>query len=137
MSRRRRTHTGNPGRWQVMRERARLTESRPPPADCEASPIGQTIAALMKKLGLEEQHWVGVLGEEWTSLVGDAVAKHTRPGAYKQGCLTVFVDNSVWFSELSRYGHRDMLANLQRRFGRDKVRRIRLQMDPDGGSERG
>ena len=118
------------GAWSVQRERCSIPDYGPPPEFREASPIGSLIPALMKKLGLESQQWLSALEEEWTDLVGGAVAKHTRPGRFRNGALVVFVDSSTWLSELSRYGRDKMLKNLQARFGVERITGVRLEPDP-------
>jgi len=86
----------------------------------------------MKKIGLENHHWLLVLEEKWVTLVGAEVAKHTRPGRFERGNLVIFVDSSVWLSELSRYGRSKILSNLQEHFGLDRMKSVTLQLDPDG-----
>jgi predicted nucleic acid-binding Zn ribbon protein len=122
----------NPGRWQVERERAQIGLRKPPPAFDRTAAVGSVIPEVMKRLGLEVDAWLGELGEEWTALVGSAVARHTRPGRVRRNNLIVFVDSSVWLNELARYGKDEMLANLQKRFGRDNIRSLSFQLDPDG-----
>jgi len=118
------------GRWQVARERFHIEGAYPPASDVEPHAIGDIIPLIMKKLGLDQQHWLAVLAEEWPSLVGDAVAAHTRPGRFENKVLTVFVDSAVWLNELSRYGRKKMLENLQKRFGADRIADVRMQPDP-------
>ena len=113
------------------RERFRLDDEQPGPGHREPQDIGTVIPGLLQKMGLGNQHWLWVLSEEWPQLVGEAVAGHTRPGRFEDGTLTVFVDSSVWLSELKRYGVREMLANLKKRFGGRKIRSINLCLDPD------
>lgn len=122
----------NRGRWQVERERCRLEQRSRPASRRDACRISQVIPGLMKKLGMEDQHWLTVLEEEWASLVGEAVAKHTRPGRFERRNLVIFVDSSVWLNELVRYGRDKILLNLQKRFGGDRIRSVNLQMDPEG-----
>ena len=122
----------NRGRWQVERERFQIGFRKPPPAFDRTAAVGSVIPGVMKRLGLEVDAWLGELGEEWTALVGAAVAKHARPGRVQTNNLIVFVDSSVWLNELARYGKDEMLANIQKRFGRDKVRSLSFQLDPDG-----
>lgn len=126
------------GRRQVERERFHIKERDPPAKQRDALCISEVIPSLMKKLGLEDQHWLTVLADEWEKLVGKAVTKHTRPGRLEGRTLIVFVDNSVWLSELARYGHREMLANLKKRFGSRRVKSLIFQLDPDEpGSQSG
>jgi predicted nucleic acid-binding Zn ribbon protein len=85
----------------------------------------------MKQLGLENRLWEQALINEWESLVGPQVAKHARAGRLERKVLHIFVDHPAWLSDLSRYGQKQLVENLQKRFGADKIKGIRLQLDPD------
>lgn len=118
------------GAWEVERDRFQLTDPAPPPPDqCEK--VGDLVPSLMKQLGLENRLWEEALLSEWPALVGEQVARQTRPGRLDHKVLYVFVSHSTWLNELSRYGQKQMLANLQSRFGADRIKSIRLQLDPD------
>ena len=113
-----------------------MNRKKPKPVEDYAPParsIGEVIPAIMKRMGLEEQHWMTELSGEWDKIVGEDVARHTRPGKVQGDALVVFVDNSVWLNELSRYGKVPMLANLKKRFGSGKIDSLRFQLDPDAG----
>ena len=92
-------------------------------------PIAKLIGPLLKSVKMDEQCRMGVLEEKWATVVGVALAKHTRPGTLSNRTLTVFVDSAPWLSEIFRM-QRDLLAKLQATFGRDIVQSIRLQLDP-------
>ena len=92
--------------------------------------IGKLIEPFLKSVRLEEQARLGALVEKWGEVVGKGVAGHTRPGRLSNQELTIFVDSSVWLSELQRYAQRELLANLQKTFGKDVVQKVRLQLDP-------
>jgi len=119
------------GQWQVERERLHVAERAPASEFREAESMAEAIPKLMAKLGLEESHWVGVLSEEWVSIVGETVGCHTRPGRIDGRHLIVFVDSSTWLGELARYGRKEMLSNLQNRFGLERIRSLSLKIDPD------
>jgi predicted nucleic acid-binding Zn ribbon protein len=125
------------GQWEAHRERCRIADRRPPPAFREAVPVGDVLPAVLERLGIGRQEWLGALRKEWQTLVGDAVSRHTRPGRLEGRTLTVFVDSSVWLSELSRYGRSPMLANLQRRFGAEKIATVLVRLDPEGPAPSG
>jgi predicted nucleic acid-binding Zn ribbon protein len=118
-------------RWQVHRERFQL-EEREPPAPYRVFTPEQVLPSVMKKMGLEQPLWEQMLVREWETLVGHQVARHTRPGRLNRNILHVFVANSVWLAELRRFAEKAMLDNLQQRFGRARIKGIRLQLDPDG-----
>ncbi|MBN1674521.1 MAG: DUF721 domain-containing protein [Kiritimatiellae bacterium] len=119
----------NPGQWEVQRERFQLPETRPPPPDA-ACPLGEVIPLVLKRLGLDRQVWLTQLENEWPTLVGEPVAAHTQPGRIVGSTLVVFVDSAVWLNELRRYGQREMLRNIQARFGPEKIADLRLQPAP-------
>lgn len=95
-------------------------------------PLGSLVGRVMSRLGLDEAHWAAVLEDEWGALVGEGLARHTRPGPLQGARLVVYVDSPVWLNELRRIGRGPMLTNLQRRFGADKIADISLEIDPDG-----
>lgn len=119
------------GRWQVERERCRIDDYAPSAGVADPVVLADVMAGVMKRLGLEDTHWISVLDEEWQAIVGEAVAKHTRPGRMEKKKLTVFVDSSVWLNELIRYGRQQILSNLQKKFGKDKILAVGLMLDPD------
>lgn len=117
------------GAWEVQKERHRIAGKKPPPEDATQA-VGEVIPAVMQGMGLANRLWEHSLAQEWPDLVGAQVAHHTRPGRLDRGMLVVFVSNSAWLNELSRYSQKRMLENLQARFGADKIRNLRLQLDP-------
>jgi len=119
--------------WALQRERLQLADPRPPEPEAYTTP-GDVIPALMKQWGLEQRLWEQEMLREWPALAGDDVARHTRPGRLERKILLVYVRHPVWLSELSRYGKPILLANLQRRFGADRIRDVRLQLDPDAAA---
>jgi len=85
----------------------------------------------MKQFGLEQRLWERELLAEWPTLAGANVARHCRPGRLDRKTLEVFVRHPIFLSELERFGKAQLLANLQRRFGTDRIRGLRLRLDPD------
>ncbi len=94
-------------------------------------PFGKALEAMLKTMKLDDQLRMGRLETEWPKVMGTTVAAHTRPGRLNGDDLTVFVDSSVWLGELHRSRAR-MLANLQKAFGKNRIRTLRLQIDPGG-----
>ena len=119
----------------MQRERCRIDRTTPIPSTLEPIAFADAVTDLMKRLGLDRQAWLERLEGEWATVVGNAVAGHTRPGRLDGKRLIVFVDSSVWLHELTHGGQDTMLANLQKCFGADKVTSIRLQLDPGDGPD--
>lgn len=123
----------NRGRWMLERERCRLDHWHPPPPDHPATGVEQIVDHIMKSLGLEAQHRLDRLLENWPELAGAAVARHTRPARIdERGTLLVFVDSSPWLAELSRMGKRHLLQNIRKSGILPNLRDLRLQLDPEG-----
>ena len=117
-------------RWQITRERFQLADAKPPPPYHVSMPE-EIVPQILKRIGLEKTLWEKTLLDEWEALTGSQVAAHTRPGPLDRGVLLVYVKNSVWMTELRQFGEKALLEKLQERFGRDKFKGIRLQLDPN------
>jgi predicted nucleic acid-binding Zn ribbon protein len=124
------------GRWEIRRERCRLSALDREPESADPTPIQDVIPGLMKRLGLADLHWLTALRSEWHSLVGGDLARHTRPGRIEGQTLVVFVDSSVWLNEIARYGQSVMLRKVRDRFAGARIGRLRLVLDPDFGFSR-
>ena len=121
----------NRGRWELERERCRIDSPVPPHADREPARVADVLPALLRKLGLEERLWMQILIRDWPAIVGEAVARHARPGRMDQKTLVVFVESSVWLNELKRYGKAALLKNVQQVVGVARVKAVELRPDPD------
>lgn len=117
-------------RWAVQRERFQLADRRPPAPD-RCTTVDQIVPDIMKKIGLDQPMWEQTLLREWEGLVGPQIAAHARPGRLDRGVLIVHVDHSAWLFELRGPSEKMMLQKLQDRFGRAKIKGLRLQLDPD------
>jgi hypothetical protein len=120
------------GAWQTQRERFHLTEPLPPPPQPKDTKPADLVPAIMKKLNLESHVWEQALIDDWEKIVGPQVAAHTRPGRIQYGILHIYVENSMWLNELSRYSKDSLLNALQERFDAKRIRNVRLQLDPGG-----
>jgi predicted nucleic acid-binding Zn ribbon protein len=118
------------GAWELQRERHRIFRTMPLQPESSAT-AAEVVPLIMKQLGLENRLWEQALINEWESLVGPQVAKHARAGRLERKVLHVFVDHPAWLSDLSRYGQKQLVENIQKRFGAEKIKGIRLQLDPD------
>lgn len=119
------------GRWQVERERGQIADFTPPAPDRPARVLAEGVAAVLRSLQPQGQGWLATLAAEWPALVGADVARHTRPGGIERRTLLVYVDSSVWLSELQRFGQKRLLDNVRKRFAEARVDALRLRIDPD------
>ncbi|MBU0679319.1 MAG: DUF721 domain-containing protein [Verrucomicrobia bacterium] len=128
-------HFSNKGRWELERERHQIDDERPPPPPEKTASVADHIPGFLQKLGLEDRMWEQVMLEEWFNLVGPQVARHARPGRVNRKVLHIYVTNSTWLNELARYMKDELLANIQKRFGKERITDIRFQLDPEGGHQ--
>lgn len=121
------------GRWMIERERCQIPFGTPPPlVETGYVDMAEGVRAILGNLGLTELQWTSSLVESWLDIVGPQLARHTRPGRMYGDELVVYVDSPVWLHELSRYGLKAMTAKVQAHTGKNKLKAIRLQLDPDG-----
>jgi len=116
---------------QIACERLHLESCPPRLARYEDRGVRDELPRILNQLGLADTFWTQTLEREWVEIVGPQLARHTRPGRFQYGVLYVFVANSVWLAELNRMGQKPMLANIQKRFGADRIKSLRLQIDPE------
>jgi predicted nucleic acid-binding Zn ribbon protein len=119
------------GWWAVQRERLRIEDPEPAPPFREAVSLGDVLRGMAGRIAALEGTPVAQLAQEWKQIVGEAVAAHSRPGRLQNGRLDVFVDSSVWLSELSRHGKAEVLRNLRDRLPHAGVRDVLFRLDPD------
>lgn len=120
----------NSGWQQLQRERYHLPADytfKPPP---HISRMDQVLPDVLKEMGLESASRLAELTPIWEELVGKANAKHSRPGRWEDGRLTIYVDHNVWLAEMQRFGSRTILKRIRERFGAESLRELRFTIDP-------
>ena len=124
------------GRWRVQQERAQIESDVRPPPQQRVETLGEIMPVLMKQIGIAADFWQEKLSADWPQIVGPAVAKNTRPGKLEAVSLTVYVSNSVWLHELKQVGYKPLLEKLQKKYGPEKIRHMKLLLDPEAGKPR-
>lgn len=119
------------GRWAVQKERLHIEDDTPPSAVRATPSIKEIIPGCIEKWGMQDQLYMREISDAWKSIVGPQVATHTRPGRIHNNVLVIYVRHSIWLSELQRYGQKTILEKLKKRPGANKIKSIRLQLDPD------
>lgn len=118
-------------RWMLERERCRIADHYPPPPDPGAIGLASGVERVLKRLGLEQANKLSSMAQDWPSIVGKQVGRHSRPGMLRGKELVVYVDSSVWLNELKRFGSGTILSNLQQYLGNRQITSLRWQLDPD------
>jgi len=91
-------------------------------------PISELIPHVVAKLGLSQRLKESQILNNWSELVGEVVAKHSRPMTLDKGYLTVNVDSSPWLNELQRYSKGMILDKLKQKLGKKIIKDIRFRV---------
>jgi predicted nucleic acid-binding Zn ribbon protein len=93
--------------------------------------LADLLPGTLETLGLAEglAGWQAV--REWPQIVGERIARRTHARSYRDGILLVEVDGSAWLQELG-YLKRELVAQLNRRLGSNRVRGLHLVMTRGG-----
>jgi predicted nucleic acid-binding Zn ribbon protein len=100
----------------------------------EPTPLGDALAALGKELGIGSGDAAYQLTRRWSEVAGPDVAEHARPGAVRDGVLTVVVDEAVWATQL-RYLEAVIVERAGAVVGPDVVRSVRVRVVAPGTRE--
>ena len=105
--------------------RRRLSRPAVPGELGEPVSIGDAAAPVGNELGLAEPRSLARLDEGWTEVVGDAVARHSRPRGVRNGVLEIVVDAPAWATQL-RYLEADLVERASRLVGPGVVSAVRV-----------
>ncbi|MEO6847397.1 MAG: DUF721 domain-containing protein [Chthoniobacterales bacterium] len=86
--------------------------------------IGKTLA----KFGLEERLKEAEVLAAWRDVVGDFLAKHSKPNRLVDGVLLVQVTQPAIHYELERTWKTEILRKFRLRFGNKIIREIRFRV---------
>jgi predicted nucleic acid-binding Zn ribbon protein len=94
--------------------------------------IGELLGGLFRKWGLQGELERQSALEQWDEIVGEGIARVTRPQGVARGVLYVEVRSSAWITELNLMRH-DLLARLNAGRSEGRIERIvfRLAEEPD------
>ena len=93
----------------------------------DAFHISDVLSKSLGALGGRSDLELLTLWETWTEAVGEEVAKHTRPKAFKDTLLLVTVDSSVWIHHLTMMKD-EIIARINRKLGDETLREIRFSI---------
>ena len=95
--------------------RKRSDQSGGPPKE-----ISQVLTDALRKYGLNKDIARYQFVLHWDSIVGDVIAKRSRPECIRNGCLVVRVTDSAWAQELT-FQKEVILKRLKRFVDEDEV----------------
>lgn len=85
---------------------------------------GEFLGRVARKLGKPEAA-VAWLGTAWPSIVGKALAAHTRPLRFEGGCLVVEADGKPWQTQLESL-KREFCGRINQEWGGTLVREVKF-----------
>jgi predicted nucleic acid-binding Zn ribbon protein len=92
-----------------------------------AKPINSVMRRLMSQKGYSALQATNQLGEHWNAVVGDVLARMTRPGNVSRGVLLVSVSDSGAVQEL-HFRKKQILNALQSRLPDAKIQDLRFRV---------
>ncbi len=97
----------------------------------DVRPIGDSVAALAKHLGLTSPgNLVAVFGD-WESVVGPVLAAHSQPERLQDGELVVVVDEPAWATEL-RFLASEIATKFNAAQGSEVIRTVTVRVARSG-----
>jgi hypothetical protein len=114
-------------KWELERERCRLPDPAPPPAEPDLSLRG-AITGFFKNLDGQTGSSLHKIFAKWKIIAGENVAAHSRPGRLNENILYVYVDSSTWLAEITRFHSDNILRKIQNEIGSAKG--LRFQVNP-------
>ncbi|MFS0319744.1 DciA family protein [Corynebacterium striatum] len=88
--------------------------------------LGAALSKEISRRGWESDLADGWVMGNWTNLVGERIAAHTKPERIKDKVVYISCDASVWATEL-RYLQRQILKKIAERLGPDVIVELRIQ----------
>ena len=99
--------------------------SGPGPDPRDRQLFGAVLQRLMKQRGWEKPKAEATVFGAWEKVVGEDIAKHSRPVKLDTGVLTVEAESTAWATQL-RLLAPSILAKLRASVGGDVVTRLRV-----------
>jgi len=106
------------------RREAELKRSKP-------EGVGDILAKLKKTTDLGKHLEHAEIWEHWPEIVGETVAKHTRPQGIKELQLRIEADSAVWMHKLN-YRKWQIMKKINRIAGKELVSDMYIVLVPDG-----
>ena len=109
---------------------------KPAPEDrIPGVPIGRALEGFLQQSGLSAALKYPEIHEVWTSVVGEALAEHSRVSAFRRGVLEIAVDSSALLNDI-QFHQAAILRDIQREVKRPFVSRISFVLAAGEDDER-
>lgn len=88
--------------------------------------VSDLLGAFLSGKPVEKRLFEGRIWLVWNQAVGERIAAHAQPSAYREGTLTVTVDSAPWMQQLT-YLKKELIAKVNEEFGQEMVREIYMK----------
>src|SRR5262245_50847160 len=97
------------------------------------APVTAALDAIRREYRLPEPSELDAVTEAWAGLVGDALARHSRPQSLRGGVLVVVADAAAWAGQL-RYLDQVLVERIAAELPAVTVREVRVTVAREHGS---
>ena len=91
--------------------------------------IGSIIDTVLKTYRRESDGELIQVWQVWDGIVGDVIAKNTKPAAFKGRILLVYVTSSTWVHQL-QFLKDEMIAKLNEALGKSLIDDLKFKIGP-------
>ena len=96
--------------------------------------IGSIINDVLKKYRHETDADLVQVWQVWDSILGDVIAQHAKPAAFKGRILLVHVTSSSWIHQL-QFLKKEMIAKLNDALGKALIEDLKFKIGPLGNDK--
>ena len=89
--------------------------------------LHESLVELASELRVAGPDAMRIVQSQWAEIVGEELAPHVRLGAFRDGTLTLEVDDPVWATPL-RYLESGIVDAFAERLGVGVVRRVKISV---------
>ena len=97
----------------------------------DPKPIGDTLPAILNKLGVDADFTGGAVFSRWKSIVGNQIAHNARPKHITNGTLIVAVKNSAWLMELNTFHKKTILNKIKKTINTETITDIYFMLSAE------
>lgn len=90
--------------------------------------ISNVLTELLDRIDVGREFKGTKLLSKWNTIVGNVIAKRTRPVSLYRGILTVEVTDSVWLTELDRFHKENILRKIKDECNDLEIKDIRFKI---------
>jgi predicted nucleic acid-binding Zn ribbon protein len=90
-------------------------------------PLGSSLDAVSRKLGMQDSRGLGRLFSQWSVLVGPNIAAHVKPVRLDAEALVVSVDHPAWATQVRHLGD-DLLDRVAEEIGVARPGRVEIRV---------